>query len=716
MAATTNYHLKISGMTCSACATRIEKVLRRLPGVSSANINLASEEAWVTTTDNVSRHEIEQAVEKAGYKVQSDTPAVKMAYEGWLILGGAFLTAPLLAPMVLQIISGNTWMLDPRIQLALALPIQFGLGLPFYLGAWRALKSLSGNMDLLVAIGTSAAFALSVVMMSHHQHLYFESAAVIIVLVRLGKWLERGAKKRTLLALTALNAQWPLVAHIRRDGAVVDIPLQQIEINDIAIIRAGERIPADGQILRGESDIDEALITGESQPRSVAVSDRVIGGAINGMSPLEIKVSAVGAETTLARIIRMVTNAQGTKAPIQRLADRISGIFVPAILAIAAITLAGWLMFGADIETALINAVAVLVIACPCALGLATPAAIMVGVGVGARRGILIRDAAALETAGDVTVVAFDKTGTLTAGKPRLIDINATRPDGQGAVLAIATALQTGSSHPLADALRLAAHERTTILPEAHNIEVIPGRGISGEINGDRYIFGTAKMLHEAGIDIADQVPEIAAFAHDGNTISYLASIFPHKRLLASFAFADQLKSSAKPAITKLHALGVRSVMLTGDNNNAAQKIARELNLDEIKSELLPSDKMNAINDLKRQGYKVAMVGDGINDAPALAAADIGLAMATGTNVAIETAGITLMRGDLALVPQAIALARATRRKIKENLAWAFLFNLLGIPLAAFGYLSPIIAGGAMALSSFAVITNALTLNLWRLR
>jgi Cu+-exporting ATPase len=710
-ASATEYRLGISGMTCAACATRIEKVLRRLPGVDSAAVNLASEEAVVTGSSALTRAAIQSAVEKAGYGVRADAATEKVDNEVWFLLLGAALTLPLLVPMVLELTVGGMWMINPWIQLALATPVQVGLGLPFYLGAWRALRGFSGNMDLLVAIGTSAAFGLSLFMIDNPHHLYFESAAVIIVLVRLGKWLEKRAKKRTLSALSALNALWPAQARVRRDGIESEIPLQQLMSGDIALIRAGERVPADGKVLVGDSEIDESLITGESRPRVVAKGDRVIGGSVNGMGALEVEVAAVGAETTLARIIRMVTAAQGAKAPIQRLADQVSAIFVPVVLVIAAITLGGWLLAGAGIEMALINAVAVLVIACPCALGLATPAAIMVGVGAGAKRGILIRDAAALETAGDITMVAFDKTGTLTEGKPRLQGIKTTGGDDRQALI-LATALQTGSTHALADALRRAAEGLA--LPPAEEARVVAGRGVTARIDQRQYILGTAKMLQENGVDVRSLHDAAANFAADGASVSYLAETAPQPHLIALFAFADQLKPSAAPAIAALHALGVKSLMLTGDNKGAAARIAAELGLDDVRAELLPDDKTHIVDALQAEGAKVAMVGDGVNDAPALAAADLGLAMATGTDVAIETAGIALMRGDPALVPQAIGLARATTRKIKENLAWAFVFNLLGIPLAALGYLSPIIAGGAMALSSVAVITNALTLNRWR--
>lgn len=709
----TELHLGITGMTCAACATRIEKVLRRTPGITTANVNLASEEAVVTGSTAITRDIVTKAIEKAGYGVRAEDARAEPDHEAWFLLLGAALTVPLLAPMILELTLGGMWMLDPRIQLALALPVQFGLGLPFYLGAWRAIRGFSGNMDLLVAMGTSAAFGLSLYMMAiNPHHLYFESAAVIIVLVRLGKWLEKRAKRRTLSALSALNALWPAQARVRRDGVESDIPLQQLSTGDIALIRAGERIPADGKIVVGESDIDESLITGESRQRPVSPGDRVIGGSVNGMGGLEIVVAAVGAETTLARIIRMVTAAQGAKAPIQRLADRVSAVFVPVVLVIALVTVSGWLLLGAGIETALINAVAVLVIACPCALGLATPTAIMVGVGAGAKRGILIRDAAALEIAGDITIVAFDKTGTLTEGKPRLQAVELTPGNDKATALQVAAALQAGSTHALADALRRAVDGQS--LPQAADARVVAGRGVTAVIDQRQYALGTGKMMLESGLDIAPLANAAAGIAAEGASVSYLAETAPEKRLIALFAFADQIRPSARSAVDALHALGIRSLMLTGDNKGAAAKIAAELGLDDVRADLLPDDKTHAIAALKADGAKVAMVGDGVNDAPALAAADLGLAMATGTDVAIETAGIALMRGDPALVPQAIGLARATCRKIKENLAWAFVFNLLGLPLAALGYLSPILAGGAMALSSVAVVANALTLNRWR--
>jgi Cu+-exporting ATPase len=710
---TSELRLDITGMTCAACATRIEKVLKRLPGVESAAVNLASEQAVVTSHQPLSRDAVKKAVEGAGYGVRDEKGVEAPDHEAWWLLLGAGLTLPLVAPMLLEFATGATWALPPWVQLLLAIPVQFGLGLPFYLGAWRALRGFSGNMDLLVAIGTSAAFGLSLYLMATHpHHLYFESAAVIIVLVRLGKWLEKRAKKRTLSALSALNALWPASAIVRRDGRESEIPLQQLATGDIAIIRAGARIPADGRILKGESELDEALITGESRPRPVSPGDRVIGGAVNGMGALEIEIAAVGAETMLARIIRMVTEAQGAKAPIQRLADRVSAVFVPIVLVIAALTFIGWVLAGAGVETGLINAVAVLVIACPCALGLATPTAIMVGVGVGAKNGILIRDAAALETAGQINLVAFDKTGTLTEGKPHLKKVEAVAGGDSDQALVIATALQAGSTHALADALREAAGERA--LPPAKAAQVIAGRGVSAEIDGRQYVLGTARMMAEAGLDISAFAQLAAGLAQEGASISYLAETAPGKSLIALFAFADKLKANAPAAIKALHDLGVSALMLTGDNKGAAAKIAQELGLDDVRAELLPADKTHAINDLRSGGVKVAMVGDGVNDAPALASADLGLAMATGTDVAIETAGIALMRGDPALVPQAISLARATSRKIKENLAWAFVFNVLGLPLAAFGYLTPILAGAAMALSSVAVVSNALMLNRWR--
>jgi Cu+-exporting ATPase len=605
-------------------------------------------------------------------------------------------------------------MLSPWWQLALATPVQAWLGAPFYRGAWKALRGGTANMDVLVALGTSAAFGLSLYLMAGGAiHLYFESAAVIIVLVRLGKWLEARAKRRTLNALQALESLRPTEALVRRDGKDETVPAALLRIDDLLVVKPGGRFAADGVVTEGRSSVDQSLLTGESKPIDVEAGDHVIGGAVNGDGLLLVRVAAVGAESMLSRIVRMVAEAQGAKAPLQRLVDKISAVFVPAVLVIAAITVAGWLAAGHGWEPAILHAVAVMVIACPCALGLATPTAIMVGTGVGAKNGILIRDAVALETAGATTVMAFDKTGTLTVGKPKLVEIVTTEDASRDRVLTLAAGLQQGASHPLAMAVVEAAAGLAPIA--VTELRTLPGRGLAGRTEGCALLLGNARLMQERGIDISALHAAAEELQAKGDSVSYLADA-DAERALAVLAFGDAPKPGVKRALAALRALGVRTLMLTGDNAAAASHLAREVGLDDARAELMPAGKVAAIAELKAKGETVAMVGDGINDAPALAAADLGIAMATGTDVAIETAGIALMRGDPLLAPAAIDLARATRRKIVQNLVWAFLFNVLGIPLAAMGGLTPIVAGAAMALSSVTVVTNALSLNRWWFR
>jgi P-type Cu+ transporter len=710
-----HFTIGVTGMTCAACAGRIERVLTRVPGIVAASVNLATETAQVDGDVRVTPAAIEAAIAKAGYGTRpvdhSGVPEdqSKLKHELIALLTGAVLTLPLIAPMVADLAGGHL-MLSAWWQLALATPIQFWLGAPFYRGAWKALRGGTANMDVLVSLGTSAAFGLSLYLMAMGGiHLYFESAAVIIVLVRLGKWLEARAKRHTLKALEALESLRPTEALVRRDGADVTIPVAALRVGDLLVVKPGARIAADGVVVDGRSSVDQSLLTGESRPVDVEIEDHVIGGAVNGDGLLLVRVTAIGAESMLSRIVRMVAEAQGAKAPIQRLVDRISAVFVPVVLAIAAITVAGWLIAGHGWEPAILHAVAVLVIACPCALGLATPTAIMVGTGVGAKNGILIRDAVALETAGATTVMAFDKTGTLTVGKPKLTEIVTDLPRDRA--LAMAAALQQGANHPLAHAVIEAAAHITA--PAVSDLRTLPGRGVSGRVDGRALLLGNGRMMQEETIDVSALSAAAQALQSSGNSVSYLADA-EAKQALAVLAFGDAPKPSVKQALAALRALGVQTVMLTGDNNAAAQHLARQIGLDDVRAELLPADKVAAIAALKGKGETVAMVGDGINDAPALAAADLGIAMATGTDVAIETAGIALMRGDPLLAPAAIDLARATKRKIVQNLVWAFLFNVLGIPLAAMGGLTPIVAGAAMALSSVTVVTNALSLNRWR--
>jgi Cu+-exporting ATPase len=710
-----HFTIGVTGMTCAACAGRIERVLKRVPGVAAANVNLATEIAKVDGDARVTPAAVEAAIAKAGYGTRPvdhvPEDQGKLKHELIAILVGAVLTLPLIAPMVVDLVGGHL-MLSAWWQLALATPIQFWLGAPFYRGAWKALRGATANMDVLVALGTSAAFGLSLYLMAGGGvHLYFESAAVIIVLVRLGKWLEARAKRRTLKALEALESLRPTEALVRRDGADAVVPVAALRVGDLLAVKPGARIAADGVVVEGRSAVDQSLLTGESRPVDVEVEDHVIGGAVNGDGMLLVRVTAVGAESMLSRIVRMVAEAQGAKAPIQRLVDQISAVFVPVVLVISVLTVAGWLIAGHGWEPAILHAVAVLVIACPCALGLATPTAIMVGTGVGAKNGILIRDAVALETAGATTVMAFDKTGTLTVGKPKLTAIVTDLPRDRA--LAMAAALQQGANHPLAHAVVEAATHITA--PAASDLRTLPGRGVSGRVDGQALLLGNGRLMQEEGIDVSVLRAAAQALQDKGNSVSYLADSGA-KRALAVLGFGDAPKPSVKQALSALRALGVRTLMLTGDNAAAARHLAADIGLDDVRAELLPADKVGAVAELKSKGETVAMVGDGINDAPALAAADLGIAMATGTDVAIETAGIALMRGDPLLAPAAIDLARATKRKIVQNLVWAFLFNVLGIPLAAMGGLTPIVAGAAMALSSVTVVTNALSLNRWRFR
>jgi len=718
-----HFAIGVTGMTCAACAGRIERVLRRVPGVAAANVNLATEIAQVAGDRSVTPAAIEAAIAKAGYGTRpvdhSGVPEDegKLRRELLSILICAVLTLPLIAPMLGALIDRHV-MLPAWWQLALATPVQFWLGAPFYRGAWKALRGGTANMDVLVALGTSAAFGLSLyLMMGGTIHLYFETAAVIIVLVRLGKWLEARAKRRTLKALEALESLRPTEALVRRDDRDVTVPVAALRLGDLLVVKPGGRIAADGLVAEGRSSVDQSLLTGESRPVEVEEGDHVIGGAVNGDGLLLVRVTAIGAESMLSRIVRMVAEAQGAKAPIQRLVDKISAVFVPVVLVIAAVTVAGWLIAGHGWEPAILHAVAVLVIACPCALGLATPTAIMVGTGVGARNGILIRDAVALETAGATTIMAFDKTGTLTIGKPKLTEIVTAQDLGQDLAreraLALAAGLQLGANHPLAHAVVEAAAGLNP--PPVSELRTLPGRGVSGRAEGRDLLLGNGRLMQEQGIDVSALRAAAEALQAKGNSVSYLAESGT-KRALAVLAFGDAPKPNVRQALAALRALGVRTLMLTGDNEAAARHLASEIGLDDVRAELLPADKVGAVAELKGKGGIVAMVGDGINDAPALAAADLGIAMATGTDVAIETAGIALMRGDPLLAPAAIDLARATKRKIVQNLVWAFLFNVLGIPLAAMGGLTPIVAGAAMALSSVTVVTNALSLNRWRFR
>ena len=716
--------LAISGMSCASCVARVEKALLKQSGVAAAAVNLATERAHVVLA-GATAEQARQAVQAAGYSAeiieteQSVAPKPS-AREGVYVAIAAVLSAPLVLPM-LAMLAGRDWALPGWLQLALATPVQFWLGARFYRAGWKAAIHGAGNMDLLVAIGTSAAYALSLYQLLAHGfgqgnvHLYFEASAVVITLVLLGKWLEGRAKRQTTAAIRALQALRPDTARVLRDGTELVVPLAMVDIGDLIITRPGERIAVDGVVRQGRSHVDEALLTGESRPVSKTVGDRVTGGAINFDGLLQVETLAVGADTMLSRIIRLVEDAQAVKPAIQRLVDQVSAVFVPVVLVIALATLIGWGVTTADWQLAILNAVAVLVIACPCALGLATPAAIMVGTGLAARHGILIRDADALELAHRVDYVVFDKTGTLTVGKPALTDLQGVSITKE-ALIGLAAAVEHGSRHPLAAAVMDYAAVHALPWAPAVDTRELAGNGMQARVDGRVLYLGNERWMHELGLASAlAAVPQAAQWRGQGKTVSWLAEETQgEKRLLGALAFGDAIKPESGPAMARLHALGLQTLLLTGDHAASAQHVADSLGIGEVLAGQRPQDKAQAIAALRQQGHVVAMVGDGINDAPALATADVSFAMSTGTDVAMHTAAVTLMRADPRLVADTIDISRRSYRKIRQNLFWAFIYNLIGIPLAAFGWLSPVVAGAAMALSSVSVITNALLLKRWR--
>ena len=720
---TTDIQLQIEGMTCASCVSRVEKALCKVPGVSGATVNLATEQATVHLQSALPVAVLLAAVDKAGYTgslLEANTPAVPLQLPAWWPVAlGAALSLPLMAPMLLQL-WGITWMLSGPWQWALATPVQFGLGWRFYKAGFKALMARAGNMDLLVALGTSAAYGLSMYLLLQHgehgmPHLYFEASSVVITLVLLGKWLESRAKRQTTDAIRALQALRPATALVRRQGVDLELRIEQVMVGDIVVVRPGDRVAVDGLITEGASHLDESLITGESLPVAKDVGALVTGGAINGEGLLLVQTTAVGSETTLARIIRMVESAQAAKAPIQRIVDQVSEVFVPVVLGLALLTLLGWVAYSGDWEQALINAVSVLVIACPCALGLATPTAIMAGTGVAARHGILIKDAEALEVAHAVSVVAFDKTGTLTEGKPVLTQALPAVGMSRLELLRLAAALQSNSSHPLALAVLSQARDERLEIPAAQAVQASPGRGLQATVEGHTLYLGSSRWLNELMVDAAGLHQAATQREAQGQTVSWLMRQEDGQvRLLGLLAFGDTVKPSALQAVQQLHALGIRTVMLTGDNAGSAQAVATLLGIQEVHAQVLPGDKASLVQSLRAEGAVVAFVGDGLNDGPALAAASCGFAMAGGADVATETAGITLMRGDLRLVADAIDVSRRTYNKIRQNLAWAFVYNVLGIPLAALGLLSPMVAGAAMAFSSVSVVGNALLLRRWK--
>jgi Cu+-exporting ATPase len=718
-AAQKSVDLRLTGMTCAACAARIEKTLNRLPGVV-ANVNLATERAHVRLTPGIAAAQLVEAVKRTGYGAQIiagiDLAAERARREAhyrselitfWI---SAALSAPLLLQMAGMFHADHADLLPRWLQLLLATPVQFWIGRRFYIGAWHAVRGGAANMDVLVALGTSAAYLLSLVVTVfglHQQHVYFEASAAIITLVLLGKLLEARAKRSTSSAIEQLLRLQPKCARVERSGTLADVDVSEVRIGDVFLVRPGERVPVDGEVIEGHSEVDESMLTGESMPVAKTSGACVFAATQNATGVLRCRATRVGDHTQLAEIVRLVGEAQGSKAPIQNLADRISGVFVPVVLAIAALTLLGWWLAGAQFTQAVINAVAVLVIACPCALGLATPTAIMVGTGRAAQSGILVRDAAALERTEKIRVLALDKTGTLTEGEPAVTDVHPAATCAESDVVSWAAALEQGSEHPIGRALMRRAQELGIAIPQTSSVRAHPGRGIEGDVSGRHLVLGTPAWIAE---HVHLDQTEAERLADQGKTVVVLADMH---QVLAVFGVADRLRATSPAALARLKRLGIEPVMLTGDNQATARTIAQQTGIARFKAGVPPQDKAKEVQRLQTERALIAMAGDGINDAPALAAADVGFAFASGSDIAIETADITLMRNDLMSVADAVELARSTMAKIRQNLFFAFVYNALGIPLAAFGLLNPVIAGAAMALSSVSVVGNSLLLKRW---
>lgn len=720
MADTTVETFAITGMTCANCSARVEKELKATEGVLEANVNLATEKATVQFDGNLTAENLIQRVESIGYgailfdeahkqKIQEEKAAYLGKMKRDLILS-AVLTAPLMIAMIAMLLGSHAGWVHflhlPLVQLILVTPVQFGVGQRFYRGAYHALKTKAPNMDVLVAMGTSAAFALSVYngfFNPHNSDLYFESSGMIITLILLGKYLEQKAKTKTSDAIKQLMSLQAKTAMIVVAGEEKEVPIEEVQVGDILRVRPGEQIPVDGKILKGQTTIDESMLTGESLPVDKQVDDQVFGGTVNTTGSIQFSATQVGSMTVLSRIIRMVEDAQGEKAPIQQIADKISSIFVPTVLGLALLTLLATGLVTGDWQQAIVHSVSVLVIACPCALGLATPTAIMVGTGLGAKSGILIKGGGALEKIAHLTTIVLDKTGTITEGKPVVADFEAVDPQA----LAYLTSLEQHSEHPLAKAIYHYGKDQVEIMP-VDNFESLTGQGVTGIINGQSYFVGSKRGLKERNISFPED--RVLALEEEGKTVMFLTD---SKKMLAMISVTDQVKASSKAAIAALHQSGIKVKMLTGDNPQTAQYIGEQVGLQasDIVAEVLPEDKAQVVKELQSNGQSVGMVGDGINDAPALALADIGIAMGSGTDIAMETADITLMNSDLLSIEKSIHLSKLTLRKIKQNLFWAFLYNVIGIPFAALGFLNPIIAGGAMAFSSVSVLLNSLSLN-----
>ncbi|ATW28045.1 heavy metal translocating P-type ATPase [Candidatus Formimonas warabiya] len=722
--------LKLSGMSCAACAARIEKGLNKIDGVAKAAVNFAAETATVEyNSTQVKVSDLLAAVENLGYhaeraeevsqdreKEQREKEIKRLRME---LIASAVLSSPLILAMLLTLFRIDAAFLhNEYFQLLIATPVQFFIGFRFYRNAFYALRAKSANMDVLIAMGTSAAYFFSLYNVFFQpimpgmamKDLYFEAAAVIITLVLLGKYLEAVAKGKTSEAIKKLMGLQAKTARIIRNGQETDIPVEEVEVGDIIVVRPGEKVPVDGKITEGNSSLDESMLTGESLPVEKKAGDTVIGATINKFGTFKFQATKVGKDTALAQIIKMVEDAQGSKAPIQKIADQVSGIFVPAVLGIAILTFLiryFGIEHGQNITPAIVSAVSVLVIACPCALGLATPTAIMVGTGKGAENGILIKGGEHLEMAYKINAVILDKTGTITKGQPAVTDIISLDGAENDEILLLAAVAEKSSEHPLGVAIYEKGKTELTSVPDPEKFTAIPGRGVSAVVDGKTVYLGTRKLMREKGIPITDAEEVVARLEEEGKTAMLMAV---NNMMRAVIAVADTVKEHSQEAIADLQHMGIKVYMITGDNKRTALAIAKQVGIENVLAEVLPEKKAEEVEKLKQSGIIVAMVGDGINDAPALATADVGMAIGTGTDVAMEAADITLMRGDLRAIPAAIKLSRKTIRKIRQNLFWAFIYNIIGIPFAAFGLLNPVIAGGAMAFSSVSVVTNSLSL------
>lgn len=718
--------LNIEGMSCANCAATIERGLNGNAGVTSANVNLSTEKATIHyNVGSVKTSELMRIVDNLGYKasradeetrdedgIRKEKELKRLRIE---LFTAIILSAPLLLNMILMVFGVHISLLQsPYFQLALATPVQFVIGAKFYRNAFYALKAKSANMDVLIAMGTSAAYFYSLYnmffgakMSGENPHLYFESAAIIITLILLGKYFEAVAKGKTSEAIKKLMGLAAKTAMLMVDGQEKEVPIDEVVMGDIIVVRPGEKIPVDGVIMEGNSAVDESMLTGESIPVDKKAGDFVVGASINTLGSFTFKATKVGKETMLAQIIKMVEDAQGTKAPIQKIADRVSGIFVPIVIGIALVTFLVWYFIVGNATAGFISMVSVLVIACPCALGLATPTAIMVGTGKGAENGILIKGGEHLEQAYRIDTIVLDKTGTITKGEPEVTDIISLGEMTDEEILGVAATAEKRSEHPLARAIYEKGKQTLTSVQDADDFKAIPGQGVKATVDKKTVLLGTRKLMTEQAIDYAPYEKQIAELEDQGKTAMLMAI---SGKMTGIIAVADTIKSTSKQAVEELKELGVDVYMLTGDNQKTAQAIAKQAGIENVIAEVLPDKKAETVMGLKKQGKIVAMAGDGINDAPALASADVGIAMGTGTDVAMEAADITLMRGDLTAIPASIRLSKKTMGKIKQNLFWAFFYNIIGIPVAALGFLNPMIAGAAMAFSSVSVVSNSLSL------